>query len=98
MTALPVWSPKDPEDIRTYWVDFSSLLASGESLTAASVTTTEIGTTLTVDDYDYTTKMVSALFSGGEIGKHPVQYHVTTSTGQEVRSWCYHSLIRKKWR
>lgn len=83
MAVLPYWSPKDPDDIRTYWVDFGSLLAPGETLTDASVTIPDAGTTLLATDSDYTAEMVSARFSGGEIGKHRVQYHVTTSTGQE---------------
>lgn len=86
------WSPKDPQDIRDYWIDFAPLLADDETLTGATVDVpddqaapidpfellAEISSAITGDD-----KMVVARFSGGSPSKYAIQYHVTTSTGQQ---------------
>lgn len=87
------WSPKDPQDVRDYWVDFSAIgLAEGETLTAATVEVPAdqtdpaapyeqltVGTPAITNDE----KLVVARFSGGTPGKYGIQYHVTTSAGQE---------------
>lgn len=90
------WSPKDPQDLRDYWIDFSSLLATDETLTAVTVTisadqhpVTAPYTDLTKVDDDLTTPLVRVRVEGGVPGttttptKYAIQYHVTTSSGQE---------------
>lgn len=89
--ALAKWKPKDPQDVRDYWIDFTSLLASDETITAATVAVPieqplpdAPFLLLAIDDDDFTDKMVRARFSGGiNATKYAVQYHVTTSTGQQ---------------
>lgn len=83
------WSPKDPQDVRDYWVDFTSLLAEGEVVTAATVDVGDLATpdapytVLSIVSDDFTDAMVRARFSGGAPGKYGIKYHVVTSTGQE---------------
>lgn len=86
------WSPKDPQDIRDYWIDFTSLLADSETLTVATVTIaadqnevvapfedlTKVSSAIATDD-----KWVVVRTEGGTPAKYAIQYHVTTSTGQE---------------
>ena len=89
MAVQPKWSPKDPQDVRDYWVEFSGLLADGETVTAA---VTDLGTQTTPDapyeplaivSDDLVGSMVRVRLSGGKPGKYSVEYHITTSTGQE---------------
>lgn len=92
--ATATWSPKDPQDIRDYWIDFASLLSEGETLTAATVTVPadqaaavppfELLAKVNDSDADET-PLVRARFSGGSpaVKKYAIDYHVTTSTGQE---------------
>ena len=85
------WSAKDPQDVRDYWVDFTALLAADETLTAATVDVPDQDAP--VDPYEVLAevssaiagdnKMVVARFSGGSVTKYNIQYHVTTSTGQQ---------------
>lgn len=83
------WSPKDPQDIRDYFVDFSSLLGEGETIATATVEVEEredpdapyMQLALVSDSLD--TPMVQARFSGGAPGDYAIQYHITTSSGQE---------------
>jgi hypothetical protein len=94
MTTLK-WSPKDPQDVRDYWIDFSSLLVTDETITAATVTVPDellqplpdppFFVLAKVNDSAATeTPMVRARFSGGIAAtKYAIQYHVTTSSGQE---------------
>lgn len=86
------WSAKDPEDVRDYWLQFAGLIADGETLTAATVTIAADQLDVTAPYTDLTKesssianddKDVVARFSGGAPGKYAIQYHVTTSTGQE---------------
>lgn len=84
------WSPKDPQDVRDYWIDFTSLLATDETITAATVAVPSDQaapvspfTLLALDAHDHTDTMVRARFSGGTPSKYAIQYHVTTSTGQQ---------------
>lgn len=85
------WFPKDPEDVRDYWIDFGSLLAVGETLTAATVAVPDDQPTpeapfevLAKEADDHTDTMVRVRFSGGTPpSKYAIKYHVTTSTGQE---------------
>lgn len=86
------WSPKDPQDVRDYWVDFTSLLAPDETLTAHTVTIAAAQHPVTApyvdldkvaDDRDATNKMVRVRTSGGTPARYAIQYHVTTSSGQE---------------
>ena len=84
------WSAKDPQDVRDYWINFSSLLAEDETITAATVTVpadqpdpVSPFELLTKESDSNTDTMVRARFSGGGVGKYAIQYHVTTSTGQE---------------
>lgn len=74
------WSPKDPEDVRDYWIDFTSLLADGETITAFTVT---VPADVTKVSDSGTDKMVRARFSGGAVGKYSIEFHITTSTGQQ---------------
>jgi hypothetical protein len=74
------WSPKDPEDVRDYWVDFTSLLAEGETITAAAVTVPD--EIEKVSD-SFTDTMVRARFSGGTTAKYGIGFHITTSIGQQ---------------
>ncbi len=84
------WSAKDPQDVRDYWVDFTSLLAVDETLTAATVTiaaaqheaTAPYEDLSSVED-DLVTPMVRVRVEGGTPAAYAVQYHVTTSSGQE---------------
>lgn len=86
------WSPKDPQDVRDYWLTFDGLLATGETITAATVTLAAdqfepSGSyiDMTVDDHDHTDTMVRIRVSGGVPGPagYAIDYHVTTSTGQQ---------------
>lgn len=86
------WSPKDPQDVRDYWIDFSSLLAADETLTAATVTVPDEllqpqpdppYAVLGLESSDPVGQKVVARFSGGIPSKYGIDYHVTTSTGQE---------------
>jgi hypothetical protein len=86
------WFPKDPQDVRDYWIDFTSLLAEGETLSDESVSVPD-DQDVPVVPYELLAKdsssisddekWVVARFSGGSPGKYPIQYHVTTSAGQE---------------
>lgn len=84
------WSPKDPQDVRDYWIDFSSLLAEDETITAATVEVpgdqddpVDPFTLLAKVNDSTDTPLVRARFSGGSPGDYSIQYHVTTSAGQE---------------
>lgn len=85
------WSPKDPQDVRDYWVDFSPLgLAADETLTVAVVAVPS-GQATPVDPFELlvlessspVAQKVVARFSGGTPGKYAIDYHVTTNTGQQ---------------
>lgn len=84
------WSPKDPQDVRDYWIDFTSLLTEGETITAATVAVPDdqadpispFALLAKVND-STATPLVRARFSGGSPGSYAIQYHVTTSAGQE---------------
>jgi inosine/xanthosine triphosphate pyrophosphatase family protein len=90
--ATPKWSPKDPQDIRDYWINFATLgLAEDETLVDATVTI-EAGQHDAESPYGDLEKVTSAIaddtwvvvrVSGGTPAKYLIQYHVTTSTGQE---------------
>lgn len=84
------WSPKDPQDIRDYWVDFTSLLAVDETLTAETVTVAAVQhavvapyADLSLVEHGLTTPLVRIRVSGGTPALYAIQYHVTTSSGQE---------------
>lgn len=84
------WSPKDPQDVRDYWIDFTSLLAVDETLTAETVTIAAAQypviapyADLSVVEDDFTTPMVRVRVEGGTPASYAIQYHVTTSSGQE---------------
>jgi hypothetical protein len=84
------WSAKDPQDVRDYWIDFTSLLAEGETITAATVAVPADQAApvspfalLAKVNTSTATSMVRARFSGGSPGNYAIQYHVTTSAGQE---------------
>lgn len=87
------WSPKDPQDVRDYWIDFSSLLADDETLTFAVVEVdpdqhpvTSPYVDLTVDTIGVeivNDVLVRARYAGGTPAAYSTQYHVTTSSGQE---------------
>lgn len=84
------WSPKDPQDVRDYWVDFTSLLAEDETLTAATVTiaaaqheVTAPYEDLSVVEDGLATPLVRVRTDGGTPAAYVIQYHVTTSSGQE---------------
>lgn len=97
------WHPKDPQDVRDYWINFSGLLADGETITVATVVPptdqpaptapfellVKVSSAIVTDG-----KWVVARFSGGSPafrsnptagpGKYPIQYHLTTTTGQQL--------------
>ena len=88
-------SPKDPQDVRDYWIDFSSLLGTA-TIASATIAVPSGQTTpvspfqlLALEESDHTDHMVRARFSGGSPGsgtasaKYAIQYHVTSSTGEE---------------
>lgn len=84
------WSAKDPQDVRDYWVDFTSLLAEDETITAATVVVpadqadpVSPFTLLAKVNDAITDKTVRVRLSGGSVMTYAVQYHVTTSSGQE---------------
>jgi hypothetical protein len=84
------WSPKDPQDIRDYWVDFTSLLPTGVTITAATVTidpdqhpVTAPYTDLSKVEDDLATPQVRVRVEGGTPEKYAIQYHVTASDGQQ---------------
>lgn len=84
------WSPKDPQDIRDYWVDFTSLLPTGVTVTAATVTiaadqfTVEAPyTDLTKVEDDIDSPRVRVRVEGGTPEKYEVKFHITASDGQE---------------
>lgn len=88
--ATARWSPKDPQDVRDYWVDFTSLLPDTVTITAATVTVPADQAApvapfalLAKVNAATATPMVRARFSGGSPGKYAIQYHVTASDGQE---------------
>jgi hypothetical protein len=96
--ATAKWSPKDPQDVRDYWIDFSSLLADDEMISAATVAidpdqhpTSGGFVDLSLDDDEFVGQQVRIRVSGGMPptveGADPtayiVDYHVTTTTGQE---------------
>ena len=89
------WSPKDPEDVRDYYINFASLIGEANIVgvtvdapdnQATPVTPYEL---LTVDpaETDWTGPIVRARFSGGSpttnTTKYGIAYHVTLSDGQE---------------
>lgn len=89
--ARAVWSPKDPQDVRDYWVDFAPLgLAAGETVTVATVAVPDDQAApvapfelLAVGAPAPVGQKVVARFTGGSPGKYVIDYHVTTNTGQE---------------
>ena len=84
------WSRKDPQDIRDYWVDFTSLLPDTVTITAATVTieadqhdvTAPYEDLAKVED-DLETPLVRVRVEGGTPAKYAIQYHITASDGQE---------------
>lgn len=86
------WSPKDPQDKRDYWFCFKPLgLADGETLTAATVTIA-VNQNELADPYADLNLESHAIaddiwvvirVDGGTPAKYAIEYHVTTSTGQE---------------
>lgn len=92
--ATAKWSAKDPQDIRDYWIDFTSLLAADgtETITAHTVTITATQHPVTApfedlakvnDSLDVTNKWIRVRVSGGTPEKYAIKYHVTTNAGQE---------------
>lgn len=88
--AIALWSPKDPQDIRDYWIDFSSLLAGDEKIITATSSVpsgqpvpVSPFVALTKTDGDFTDKMVRVRLAGGSVSNYVIQYHITTDTGQE---------------
>jgi len=86
------WSPKDPQDIRDYWIDFRPLLPDGVTITAATVDVPSDQAT-PVSPFQLLAKVSSdivnddlwvvARYSGGTPGKYSTQYHITASDGQQ---------------
>lgn len=90
MSSTPKWSPKDPQDIRDYWIDFTSLLGTGETITAETVAVaaeqnpvTDPYTDLTKIADDFDTPLVRVRLAGGTPAIYAVDFHITTSTGQQ---------------
>jgi len=92
------WSPKDPLDVRDYWIDFASLLSSDETISASVVTIAPTQNPVSgsyvdmaLEEDEFAGKQVRIRVSGGSpvnaSGNTPanyiVRYHITTTTGQE---------------
>lgn len=85
------WSAKDPQDVRDYWIDFTSLLVEDETITASTVAVPSDQaapvspfTLLAKVNDSFTDSMVRARFSGGTAPTdYAIQYHITTSSGQQ---------------
>lgn len=72
---------KDPQAVLDYSTDWSTWLAVGETITAATVT---VPTGLTKDSQTNTGTVVTAWLSGGAVGlTYTVVYHITSSLGRQ---------------
>lgn len=76
--ASDIWV-HDPQAVLDYTFDWSRWLASGETITTATVT----GDGVTIDSTDTTTTTVAAWVSGGTLGEiETVKCAITTSGGR----------------
>lgn len=77
---------KQPAESRLFSMDFSPLLASGETL-ASVVSVTGLPVGLTIGAASYSGQVASARISGGTTGtRYKITFLVTTSAGNTVES------------
>lgn len=83
------WSPKDPEDIRDYWVNFVPLIGD-ETIVAATVVVpvqdppdAPFDELVNLGDAIVGPKVVFRSSGGVTDMDYAIQYHVTDSSGQE---------------
>lgn len=82
---------QDPTDDLDYSFDWTSWLATGETITTATVTADD---GLTIHDESNTTSVVTFWASGGTAnGRYAVHCHVTTSEGREATRSLFLSVI-----
>lgn len=81
MSDISKWSPKDPNDIADYWIDWGVFLPADVNITAATVTVPE-GVTK-VGDEDFTGNIVRVRFGDGTVvGKYPIDCLIQTDSGE----------------
>lgn len=59
------WSTKSPADVADYWIDWTNVLSSDESITSVSVT---VPSGITSPQNSFTNTMVAIRLSGGTAG------------------------------
>lgn len=74
---------KDPDDIDDFALDWTNILASGESIATLSVSVTSGG--VTINSSAINTVYTTARVSGGTAGTDAVlRYRITTSTSRQL--------------
>ena len=86
---------KRPDDRKDYDVDFSRWLTTGDAISAVNEVTVAEGSTVAVDDYDFTDDEVKVWLIEGEIGETAhVTVEVTTTQGR-VKEICFKVRVRE---
>ena len=74
------WSPKSPADVADYWIDWSNVLSTNESITSVSVT---VPSGITTTQNSFTNTMVAIRLSGGTAGTtYVIACTITTTNGE----------------
>lgn len=79
------WAPKDPDEIKKYWHDWSDALNEGEVITAVTVLVDEGGVTTTGSDTVPTSNVQMVKLTGGVVDV-PVRLtlRATIDSGDQV--------------
>lgn len=78
---MPTSYTKDPQATLDYLFDWSGWLATGETITASTMTAT---TGITVQSASFTTTTATVWLAGGTLGTaYQVTNHVTTNAGRQ---------------
>lgn len=83
---------KDPNDIDDFSLDWSNLLATGETIGTCTATVESGG--VTVDSTAISSPVTTARISGGTLSATAaVRYRVTTSTGRQLDQTIRFSIL-----
>lgn len=86
------FSPKDPDDEDDFALDWSNLLATGETISACTATVESGG--VAVDSTSITSPITTARISGGTLNTTArVRYRATTSTGRQLDQTISFSIL-----